>query len=534
MENTEVKLKSGVLSLSPYSAKLDYEGAKHLLNRCMFGARHSEIKFIEGKTATEALDFLLQDSGETLAPPVGVKDSDLEVPVGNTWVNTKYNGTYRSQRLYSYNAWWFGRLALQNLSLKEKMVLFWHNHFVIEFDVVSNTNFNYRYNLLLHKRALGNFKTLTEEMTVNVGMLNYLDGVDNVSGAPNENYARELFELFTVGKGPLIAEGNYTNYTEYDIREAAKVLTGWRTNSDTDSSYYSDSKHDKSTKTFSEVWDSRSIINKGAEEYKDLIAMIFSKRQTARYLVTKIYRWFVYFRISEEIQQNIIEPLTTLFIENNFEIKPLLKALLGSEHFFDVNFRGCMIKNPLEFTAGMVRQLEMEVPPSSDPVARYGLWNTLRYQATMQDMDLGNPPDVAGWPAWYLAPQFNELWINTATIPNKANYVKMLILSGIRPVSNADKIYVDPFKLAYLASDPSDINQLLATLTGLLFPQSMSPEKLIELKEVLIPGLPDFEWTVEWNKYINNPADQNQKNAVKNSLNNLLVKMCSMAEYQLM
>jgi uncharacterized protein (DUF1800 family) len=131
-----------------------------------------------------------------------------------------------------------GQVVKPEFVVKGKMGLFWHNHFVIERDVVSNVNFNYHYSKLLYEQALGNFKTLTEKITVNTGMLKYLNGAENVAGKPNENYARELFELFTIGKGPLISEGNYTNYTELDIREAAKVLTGWRTSTTNNSSYF--------------------------------------------------------------------------------------------------------------------------------------------------------------------------------------------------------------------------------------------------------------------------------------------------------
>lgn len=533
MEISGTKLKSGVLSLNPVTGNLGFDKARHLLNRCMFGARLSEIRFLEDKTAENAVDFLIQEPLELPAPPVGVKDNDAEVPVGTTWVNTKYNSKYRSQRLYSYNNWWIGRLVNQHVSLIEKMVLFWHNHFVIENDVVRNTNFNYLYNMLLYNQSLGNFKTLTEEMTINTGMLQYLDGVDNVAGSPNENYARELFELFTIGKGPLIEEGNYTNYTEHDIREAAKVLTGWKTNSNNDTSYFSSTKHDKSVKTFSEIYNNHAISNKEENEYKELIEMIFQKKETARHLIRKFYRWFVYYRIDEDIEQNIIEPLATQFLTENFELKPVLKTLLTSEHFFDENYRGCMIKNPLEFTVGLFRQLEYDQPDGSDITELYGFWNWINGKARLQDMEIGDPPDVAGWPAWYLAPMYNELWINTATIPNKSVVVNAVISSGIRPLSGYDKLYFDPFKLAYLADEPSDINNLISTFTGLLMPKAPSQEKIDELKEVLIPGLPDFEWTAEWNKYINNPGDVNQKQAVGNSLKNLVTRICSMAEYHL-
>ncbi len=533
MENREISLKSGILSLNSKTGALGYQNAKHLLNRCLFGARHSEIKFMQSKTADEALDFLLSEPVDPLAPPLGTAKTDTEVPLGTTWVNLVFNSDFRSERRTSYTSWWLGRLLNQNLSLKEKMGLFWHNHFVIERDVVSNVNFNYHYCKLLYEQALGNFKTLTEKITINTGMLKYLNGAENVSGKPNENYARELFELFTIGKGPLISEGNYTNYTELDIREAAKVLTGWRTSNTNNSSYFDLSKHDKTTKVFSEVFALQSIVNNGENEYRDLIEMIFARKETARFIVRKLYRWFVYYRIDDEIESQIIEPLAALFVENNFEIKPVLKKLLCSEHFFDENFRGCIIKNPLEFTVGMLRQLEYKDPGSENLVAQYGMWYWIYDQAKLQTLRLANPPDVAGWPAWYLAPAYNQLWINSVTVPYKSAFVVSVIKSGVRPVSGFEKQYIDPFKVAYLTDKPEDINNLISTLTNLLFPLPATSEQIADLKETLIPGLPDFEWTVEWNKYVNDPGNTTQKNAVANMLKNLLIKICSLAEYQL-
>lgn len=533
MKTIEPLLKSGILNLNPIQNTLGFERAKHLLNRCLFGARYSEIEFFKDKTVSEAMDYLLQSPAGALAPPLGVKDNDAEIPVGTTWIDTKYNSKYRGQRMYSYNNWWINRLINQDVSLVEKMTLFWHNHFVIENDTVRNTNYNYRYNELITTHALGNFKTLSEEITINVGMLNYLDGVKNDNGSPNENYARELFELFTIGKGPLIEEGNYTNYTEHDIREAAKVLTGWKTDANTDTSYFNSSKHDKSDKIFSDIFENQVITNNEDLEYKDLIDMIFGKKETARHLVRKLYRWFVYFRINDEIEQNIIEPLTTLFIENNFEIKPLLKALLSSEHFYDEAYRGAMIKNPLEFTIGLIRQLEYDVPNELNIQEQYGFSNIVRSYAGKQDLELGNPPDVAGWPSWYLAPLYNEIWINTATIPARSTAITAIIYWSLRPITGADKISFDPFKVAYLAQEPQQIDNLLETFTKLLFPQPATEEQITILKQILIPGLPDFEWTAEWFLYINNPEDESQKTAVGNRLKNVLAKICLMAEYQL-
>ena len=126
------------------------------------------------------------------------------------------------------------------------------------------------------------------------------------------------------------------------------MLTGWKTNKDNDSSYFNSSKHDKTDKKFSEIYNNQLISNEEENEYKQLINMIFAQKETARHLVRKLYRWFVYYSITEEIELHIIDPLADLLIENNFEVKPVLKTLLGSAHFFDEVYRGAMIKNPLE------------------------------------------------------------------------------------------------------------------------------------------------------------------------------------------
>ena len=533
METKESGLQKGNQSLLPVEGPLGFERAKHLLNRTLFGARMREINFIKDKTAAEAVDFLMRDPLTAMNPPLGVKPDDLEVTVGTTWVNTKYNSTYNSQRLFSYRAWWIGRLLNQELSLYEKMSLFWHNHFVIETDVVSNTNFNYRYNMLLYTSALGNFRKMTEDMTINVGMLTYLNGSSNSSGSPNENYARELFELFTIGKGQLIEPSNYTNYTEADIREAAKVLTGWRTNATTNTSYFDSKKHDQTSKTFSSVFTGKEISNNIEKEFRDLISMIFQKRETARYLTRKLYRWFVYYRIDEQTEQNIIIPLGDILYENNDELKPLMKTLFSSLHFYDENMRGCIIKNPLEFSVGIFRQFEVPLPAPENYLASYSLWNWIFNQCALQNMEIGDPPDVAGWPAWYLAPMYNELWINSATIPNRKYLWTYVIQTGIKTGNMTEKAVVDPFRLAYLAEDPSDINDLVNTFVSLLFPIPAQPSLLEQLKEMLNQGLPDFAWTSEWKKYVNNPADTNQKKAVGNKLTALILKMVSMAQFQL-
>lgn len=184
-----------------------------------------------------------------------------------------------------------GQILNQNISLREKMVLFWHNHFVTERAVVSRADLLYQYNNCLRSNALGNFKQLTEEITVIPAMLRYLNGEDNAAGAPNENYARELLELFTIGKGPLLEEGNYTFFKQQDVLAASRILTGWKINYAEAKSFFNSEKHDTSSKTFSEAFGQAVINNEGEDEYKRLIQLILEQKESARFIVRKLYRW---------------------------------------------------------------------------------------------------------------------------------------------------------------------------------------------------------------------------------------------------
>ena len=517
-------------SLNPIEeSPLGIERARHLLNRTLFGAARSQIDKFALLTISEALDILLEDSSPP-EPPLQIWGDDPNVAFGETWVDAALDSNLRFRRKKSLWSWWIGQILNQQTNIREKMVLFWHNHFVTELNVVGIPAYLYDYNQLIRQQALGNFKSLAAEMTVNTAMLRYLDGIANTAGSPNENYARELFELFTIGKGPMISEGNYTYYTEQDVQEGARVLTGWKINNTNLSAYFNNSKHDKGEKTFSGYYGNQTISDKGDAEYLDLIEMIFTKKETARALVKKLYRWFVYYNIDEDVLSQIIDPLADTLYNNGYEIKLLLRQLLSSEHFFNPDFRGCYIKNPVDFIMGSLRRLEVEVP--DDLATSYEFWNLFYLLAGYQELELGTPPDVAGWPAYYLEPQFNELWINSATLPQKAEFTSKLLNGNYR--KNGVSIQADVIALAEMTSSPSDPNILIGELCELLLPVQVSEDQITLLKEVLIPGLPDFEWTLEWNNFKSNPEDSDLKEAVGNALRLLLDTIMNMAEYYLM
>lgn len=519
------------LSLEPLGGILGSSRSKHLLSRCLFGFSQTNLDSIKDKTVAQVVNLLLEEK-DLPSPPLGVDSRDEDTPIGETWIDKPYVSSYNRYRNHSLHSWWMGQILNHEISLREKMVLFWHNHFVTERSVVSRADFLYQYNDCLRRNALGNFQKLTEEITVLPAMLRYLNGEYNIANAPNENYARELLELFTIGKGLLITEGNYTFFTEQDVVAAAKVLTGWKINYTAGMSSFNATKHDTSSKIFSESFAQTTIINEGENEYKSLIQLILDQEETARFIVRKIYRWFVYYAIDDEIELNIIEPLAAIFRINNYNIKPVLSALLNSQHFYDENLRGSLIKNPIDFIAGSIKHLQFPIPGKEQLLVMYDLWNYQNNQSIYQEMKIGEPTDVAGWQAYYLAPRYYQLWINATTLPYKTKFTNTLTSkNGIK--SNGVYYRSNLLALAKSVSNPSDINILISELASRFFPFGATEEQIVNLKEVLIPGLPDFEWTYEWNSYLLNPEDENQKTTIESKLRNLVQIMFRMAEYQL-
>lgn len=526
--------------LDPYEGDWEYEQAAHLLRRAMFGPTHGQIKTAiqEGMDAT--VNTLLTDL-PTPEPPLNFNNDDEPlVPIGETWVNAPYSPDFnlRAARSTSLRAWTMGQILHEGVSLRETMVLFWHNHFATELSIVNDPKFVYRLHSLFRANAWGNFRELTKQVTIDPMMLRYLNGNQNRVQAPNENYARELLELFTIGKGPQVDDGDYTNYTEDDVVQMARVLTGWRDvgfvtqNPDVEiSSVFTPFFHDTGEKQLSHRFDDVVISNMGDGEYAHLVDIIFGKDEVARFICRKIYRWFIYYNITDQAETDVIQPLAQILIDNDYEIKSALEVFFKSQHFYDMLNVGPMIKNPVDFTAAIVKQLEMPLPNDNNLNRQYRVWfNINRVNAAML-MEIFNPPNVAGWPAYYQEPSFYRLWINSTTLPLKNQLTNQLINQGI--TANGFTVRANPLALIEQFDDPFDPNNLIQELVSLLFPQPITQNQIDFLKEILIPGLPDFEWTVEYGDYVNNPNDEDLAMGVENKLRNLLTAMLTMPEYYL-
>ena len=526
--------------LQPYTGSFGAPELRHLLRRTLFGATKADMAYFSGKSVTQVVNELLNPTAPLPAPPVKeyvvsatTLVPDNNIAAGTTWVGDINNdGNIAGYRRASFKKWWVGNLINQDRSIREKMTLFWHNHFATETNDISNAQYVYKHHHLMRTSALGNFKTLTKNMTLDPGMLVYLNGQYNTLTAPDENYAREIQELFCCGKGP------DSLYTEEDVKAAAKVLTGWRNNATTMSAYFTASRHDATNKTFSSFYNNTVITGRntaaaGDQELDDLLNMIFANQEVAKYMCRRLYRWFVYYDIDDTVEQNVITPLANVFRLSNYEILPVLDMLLKSEHFFDVLSRGCVIKSPAELVIGFCRESEIVFQPDTDYVTNYGFYNYMISWLNNMQQNIGDPPDVSGWKAYYQEPQFNEIWINSDTLPKRNQFTDTMLVSGY--TFSSKKIQLDPLAYAKTFSNPGDPNVFIAELTERLLGLDISAASKAQLKkDILLSGQSlDIYWTQAWDLYISTPTNAANTTSVRTKIRDLVKYLMNLAEYQL-
>lgn len=520
-------------TLNPYTGPWDQHTAKHLLKRSMIAPTARQIADAVNDGLEATIDKLFSPLADPDPPLNYNEQEDPNVPIGSTWVNAPIlpNLNYPQR---SIRAWQMSLILNEGVSIREKMTLFWHNHFVT--GQANTAKLTYQYIKLLRTHALGNFRTLVQEITVNPLMLDYLNGNENNKNAPNENYARELLELFTIGKGPIAGPGDYTNYTEEDIKEIARALTGWVINfqalqqaGEAPPALFRPNRHDTGTKTLSNRFGNAVINDLGAEEYKTVVDIILQQEEVSRFMARNIYRWFVYYNIDEDVETNVIGPLAEIIRQENYEIKPALIALLSSEHFYHENAIGAMIKSPVDFTASLIKPFEVEIEFNLNQT--YRLWLALSGVNTTLQQEYYNPPDVAGWKAYYQEPVFYRNWINSVTLITRKSLADGMA-SG--QLSVFDRPWgIDVLKVVSGIPNALDPNEMIQGLVDLLLPYDLTDSQLLALKEVLIPGLPDFEWTVEYGQYLNDPSNDAIRMAVENRLRALFIAFLSLPEFQL-
>ncbi|MBX9785130.1 MAG: DUF1800 domain-containing protein [Chitinophagaceae bacterium] len=515
--------------IAPYNGAWTINEAEHLLKRTMFGAKKADVDYFLTRSVSDAVDELL-NTVSVPAPPLrdyglledidGNKYDDLGVPQGQTWVNdpnlksdVRIRGAINGARRESLKRWWMGVIINQQQSIQEKMVLFWHHHYSVQESEVQNSEYLYRHHNLLRTNALGNIKKLARDVTIDPAMLIHLNGHLNSKLAPDENYARELQELFTIGKD--ITPG----FTENDVIAAARVLSGWRIDTNPLRTFLALSEHDTDPKSFSSFYNNTTIAGSASEfaELDALINMIFSNNEASRFMARKIYRWFVYYDIDEATEINVIEPLAAILRNNNYEIKPMLSALLKSEHFFDVNNQCCYIKTPIDFIVGTLREFNVNYPAYTNWQTGYGFFNSLYSRAGDMQMILFQPPDVSGWPSYHQDPMFYELWVNSNSLPRRADYTNKLIEDNV----------LDLKAFASYSSNPSNPDQLISDVTALLlrYPLSDNSRNYVKTKFLLNNTTDNSIWTNAWNS--NNAA------VINPALKEMFTFLLNLPEYHL-
>jgi len=548
-----VLIKDKVMSyLNEYSGNWTSIQARHLLRRTTFGPSIQMVNTAVGLGLNNTINTLFS-ALPTPAPPLksipdGTGNNQLDDPgalYGETWVSAvpfpNVNPPMlrnrilrsRSKSLYS---WTFLQMHYSDINIREKLTLFWHNHFVTADSTIPHRE--YLYYTLLRSFAIGNFKELAKEITIDTNMLLYLSGAENTNNAPNENYSRELLELFTIGKGPLAGPGDYTNYTENDVISMARVLTGWQvspiSNANTLTAQFSNNLHTPGSKQLSNRFNNVVILENGSQEFRDLIDVIFQQNECSRFIIRKLYRWFVHYEISSDIETNVIEPLALILRNNNYQIVPALQVLLKSQHFFETT--ACMIKSPVDLIMSASRGLGIN-PPQGNIEDEYDHAYNLYIMASDMEQALFYHPNVAGWKAYYQAPQFDKLWINNLLLPKRHNFCRLMVEGG--NFSYNDENYnvsalIPVLDIVNGINNAADPNILINSLAEIMFNYPITTTQLDSLKDILIPGLPDFEWSVEYSDYLLDPTNQILAQSVENKLKNLFSVMVRMSEFQIM
>lgn len=523
------------MALKEFQGPWDRAHAAHLVRRTMFGATPSDIELAYTKGLKASIDSLL---GSTSAPPEPIAYLKTgAVAEGDPWSSSAYDSSAEAVRLAFLQSWWIDLMLQQQFSLREKMMLFWSNYFSTGSQQVKDARYMFKQNAMIRSNVFGSVKDLARSVTFDPAMLRYLSGNTNTKASPNENFAREVQELFTIGKGPEVAPGDYVTFTEQDVKAAAKIFTGWTDVQATMSTKFTLAQHDTTNKQFSARYGNRVITGRNTEagakqEVDDLLTMIFDQPETAKTIVRKLYRWFVDYVVTPDIETNIIEPLAQTLRTNDYRVESVLRELLASEHFFDNERIGCFIKTPADLVIGTLRVFKpVDLFPTDQKKLHWAYRTLRRGMATMQ-MDLFTPPNVAGWPASYQEPTYHEMWINSDTLQKRIRFTNELTKDGYLLDEAYDKSYIDPFIITEWVSEPYDVAQLVDTLVTLLFPVAILPEQRQALIDIILEGQPESAWVTAWTAYSTTPDDEAKRAVVEGRLRNLLKFMLAMAEYQ--
>jgi uncharacterized protein (DUF1800 family) len=451
---------------------------KHLLWRAGFGAGINQFEDLHKKDIKSLINDLFKE--ETF---LYINYDTPDIPETADYMNStapaekkKEMQKINREQNEELNLNFLDKMVNSKEQMKEKMAFFWHGHFASR---VVNPKFNRQILNVIRKNALGNFKDLLFEVSQAPAMLNFLNNQQNKKDHPNENFAREVMELFTMGRG---------NYTEKDIREGARAFTGW--GYDKEGNFVERIKqHDEGTKNF--------LGKTGNFTGTDALNIILEQKATSKFITTKIYKFFV----NENVDEAIVDKLSESFYQSNYDIKKLMMEIFSSSWFYDKKNIGNRIKSPIELMAGMMRTLPMNIQNPE---------NLIVYQKLLGQMLL-YPPNVAGWPN-------GKSWIDSSTLMLRLQIPQ--IWSGLRP-------------LDYRPKEDDDLDMGLKNNTNTLTKSFKNPNITIDWARIdkVFAGKNVEDYLIQNSKSLDMSS---VKNFSDNSVKMNVINLMSTPEYQLM
>jgi uncharacterized protein (DUF1800 family) len=387
------------LSLSAHATGMGYDDAQRLLARSGFAPREAEVQTYAKLSRAQAVDKLLAEArttAQTAAPDwVSEPPISLRKPKDLSEEEKKLFQRQQFERAIALRGWWYQEMLTTPTPLTEHMTLFWHNHFVSSQQKVKSAQLMFNQNALLRRYALGNFGVLLHAVAKDPAMMVYLDSATNRGGQPNENFAREVMELFTLGVG---------NYSEQDIKEAARAFTGWSLDRSTGEFRFYPRLHDQ---------DSKTVLGQSGDFDGDAVLdILLAQPQTAELITTKLWREFV----SPTPDAKQVKRLAKIFRDSHYEMRPLLRALFTSDAFYAKENRAALVKSPVELLVGTLRQFDID---GLDP-------RLLVFSGRQLNQDLFSPPNVKGWPG-------GEDWINSTTLLARKQILERLFRAEEMP-----------------------------------------------------------------------------------------------------
>jgi len=459
----KINATSSLSKLSENSWKK--ETATHLLNRIHPGTTFSDIKKYNDLGLNATVSEILKIRPKPDKPSDWVEETIPNFKDMTASQRKEYQSLYRKRRVMLVD-WWMNLIMRDEVSIRENMTLFWHEHFATNAQKVYFPQAVYEQNDVIRENCLGNFRTLLRKVTFGPAMMIWLDSRRSKKKSPNENFPRELLELFTMG---------VDTYSQEDVEAASRAFTGYSTDGYFTNYLFDHRRGDGEYWLKNHDFDYKEFMGKGGSfDGDEIIDIILEQDDVANFICEKIYQWFVY----EVPDENFVNQMATILRNGNYEIKPVMEYLLTSEHFYDINFRGSQIPNPVSQILGLIRKLNlhnMEYPN------KY-----LQRSIGEMGMTLLYPPNVNGWTG-------HRAWINSITLPMRKRLSSILIDPD---TDQRLKFHINIIELANNLSNPNDPRSLVKDFALVLFGLPLSENLENKLVEILMDGAAEYDWDI--------------------------------------